>query len=75
MSKFYLKPAKKEHKENLPPKFWIEMEVNGFVINKMHKTEDEAMEIIDMFYEVYPDNGAAFIIKESKMNFQSLLKN
>lgn len=71
---FFLKSKYK----SVPPspeieKVAIEFEVNGKIINRVFKPEEQVKERIEDFYSLYGDNGKAFLIRPSKMNFKSLM--
>jgi phosphomannomutase len=51
----------------------VELEVDGKLINRVSKTENELRFLVTNFYEQYGRRGKVFIIRESKMNFTSLL--
>jgi phosphomannomutase len=51
----------------------VELEVDGVLINRVSKTENELRFLVSNFYEQYGRRGKIFIIMESKMNFTSLL--
>jgi hypothetical protein len=51
----------------------VELEVDGVLINRVHKTQKDLQLLINTFYMQYGRRGKVFIIKQSKMNFTSLL--
>lgn len=53
----------------------IEFELSGKIYNRIHKPKEQVKEIIKMFYETHPYNSQAYLIKQSKMNFKSLLND
>jgi hypothetical protein len=51
----------------------VELEVNSVVVNRVSKKEEELCFLINSFYSQYGRRGKVFIIRQSKMNFTSLL--
>lgn len=51
----------------------VELEVDGVLINRVSKSENEFRFFVSNFYEQYGRRGKIFLIRESKMNFTSLL--
>jgi hypothetical protein len=52
----------------------IEFEIQGVVVNRITKRRETAQDHINFFYKKYPNIGQAFIIRESRMNFKTLLE-
>ena len=64
-----IKPSLEEEKE------LIEFEVAGKLVNRILKPAEEASDRVNDFYFLYGDIGKAFFIRQSKMNFKSLMKS
>lgn len=62
-------------REALEPYEVIEFEVNGRVINRVKKNKAEVKDRLEDFYAQYGRYGQAYIIRESKMNFKSMMED
>ena len=52
----------------------IEFEVKGVTVNRICKLKTVAEKTIQEFYDRYGYKGQAYIVRQSKMNFESLIE-
>ena len=65
---------KKRTQESLECEYEIiELELSGVTINRVCKKKELAKKVIDEIYDRYGYKGQAYIVRQSKMNFESLI--
>ena len=52
----------------------LELEIDGVIVNRISRSKALIEDIINLFYETHGARGKVFLIRPSKMNFQSLIE-
>jgi len=66
---------KKRTQESLECEYEIiEFEVKGVTVNRICKLKTVSEKTIQEFYDRYGYKGQAYIVRQSKMNFESLIE-
>ncbi|MEJ7610647.1 MAG: hypothetical protein WKF88_05645 [Ferruginibacter sp.] len=65
---------KKEEPISVPEPETFELELDGEIVNRQTRGKYRAADTIRFFLEQYGTRGKAYYIRQSKMNFTSLIK-
>jgi len=66
---------KKRTQESMESEYEIiEFEVKGVTVNRICKLKTVSEKTIQEFYDRYGYKGQAYIVRQSKMNFESLIE-